>query len=358
MKEFEINKYLNLKLENEKTNIYVNDIKFQQCKYILIDIPIDASNDYEFESIDEYIDEYKKIEAITKKKLGKLPPEVEFWGHCSNLHYWYLKQYDTNVIHHELAFPLLKALTDAGDPIAKIKFKEEIAKRFGTGYLLVTKYLNAERYLDYLNEEELLLSVKDALENSLKKLDDQAVEWLKLKYGHKLESYFGREEYLHILLTKKDAEIIIELGKSIGKELIIEEYRVNRQLILSFPEEYKEYPPKRTMFTEYSISVENKSVIKLNLSSCGLDFFPEIITNLTNLTNLTLNGNKLKILPKMILKLKNLNYLGLAMCGIKGLQNWFKKLEHLSAINLAGNPLNKKSKELVRNLIDVEINLF
>ena len=354
MKEFEISKYLSLKLENGKTNIYVDNKIFQQCKYILINIPIDASNGCEFESIDEYIEAYKKIEVITKKKLEKLPPEVEFWGHCSNLHYWYLKQYDTNMIHHELAFPLLKALTDTGDHIAKIKFKEEIAKRFGTGYLLVTKYLNIEGYLDYLDEEELLLSVKGALENSLKKLDDQAVEWLIWNYRHKLESNFGREEYLHILLTKKDAEIIIQLGKIIGKGLIIEEFRVNKQFIFSFPEEYKEYPPERTMFTKYSISVVNKSVITLDLSSCGLNFFPEIITDLTNLTGLILNGNKVKIIPKMILKLKNLNYLELARCGIQDLQNWFKKLKHLSGINLAGNPLNKKSKELVRNLKDVE----
>lgn len=354
MKEFEINKYLNLKLENEKTNIYINNKKFQQCKYILIDIPIDASNDYEFESIDEFINEHKKVEEIRKKKLEKLPPEVEFWGHCSNLHYWYLEQYNTNMIHHELAFPLLKALTDAGDPIAKVKFKDEIAKRFGTGYLSVSKYLDTEGYLDYLNEEELLLSVRDALENSLKKLDDQAVEWLIWNYGHDLASNYGREEYLHILLTKKDSEIIIELGKKIGKELIIEEYAINKQLIMSFAEKYKEFPPKRTMSTDYSISVKNKSVITLNLSSCGLDFFPEIITRLTNLTGLTLNGNKVKTIPKMILKLKNLNYLELARCGIQDLQNWFKKLEHLRRINLAGNPLNKRSKELIRNLKNVD----
>ena len=86
MKEFEISKYLSLKLENGKTNIYVDNKIFQQCKYILINIPIDASNDCEFESIDEYIESYKKIEVITKKKLEKLPPEVEFWGHCSVRH--------------------------------------------------------------------------------------------------------------------------------------------------------------------------------------------------------------------------------------------------------------------------------
>jgi len=357
MKKFEINSYLSLRLENGKSNIYINNKKFQQCKYILIDIPIESSLDDEFGSIEEYIDEYKKIEALAKKKTKKLPPDVEFWGHCSNLHYWYLERYDTNIIHHELAFPLLKALTIAGDPKAKVKFKEEIARRFGSGYSSVTKFLYTEGYLDYLNEEELLLCIKDALENSMKKLDDQIVEWLLWNYGYKIESYFGREEYLHILLNKNDAKIIMELGKIIGRELIIEEYTVNRQFISFFPEEYKEHPPKRSMFTEYSISVKNNSVVTLNLSSCGLDLFPEIITDLTNLTNLWMFDNNLKIIPKSILKLKNLNYLSLASCEIQDIPNWFKRLEHLWGINLIGNPLNKESKELVGNLKNIEFDL-
>lgn len=354
MKKFEINNYLSLRLENGKTNIYVSNKKFQQCKYILIDIPIEASSVDEYRSIDEYIDEYRKIEVITKKKAEKLPPDVEFWGHCSNLHYWHLEGYDTNIIHHELVFPLLKALTDAGDPIAKFKFKEEIAKRFGSGYSSVTKFLYTEGYLEYLNEEERLLSIKDALENSLKKLDDQTVEWLIWNYGQKIESYYGREEYLHILLNKNDAKIIVELGKIIGKKLIIDKYIINRQLISSFPEEYKERPPKKSMFSEYLISVKNKSVITLDLSRCGLDFFPEIITGLISLADLLLTGNNLKIIPESILKLKNLNYLALTRCEIQEIPNWFKRLKHLWSINLMDNPLNKKSKKLARNLKNIE----
>ena len=36
MKEFKINEFIKLKFENGKTNIYVNDKLFNQCKYILI----------------------------------------------------------------------------------------------------------------------------------------------------------------------------------------------------------------------------------------------------------------------------------------------------------------------------------
>lgn len=354
MKEFVINDHLNLRLENGKTNIYVNDKKILQCKYILIDIPIDTVNDDEFESIDEYIDEYKKAEAMTKERAKKLPPDVEFWGHCSNLHYWYLQHYDTNIIHHELAFPLLKALTKAGDSVAKTRFKEEIAKRFGSGYPSVMKFLEKEGYLEYLNEDELLLCVKDALENSLKKSNSQTVDWLIRNYGYRIENRFGREEYLHILLNKNDAEIIIELGKIIGKDIIIEEYIFNRQFISTFPEEYRERPPKRSAFTEYAIFIKDKAVSRLNLSECDLNSFPEIIKGLTNLNDLCLNGNNLKIISETILYLRNLKYLALAMCGIQDIPKWFEKLKNIEETNLAGNPLNEKSRGFIKNLKNID----
>lgn len=54
-----------------------------------------------------------------------------------------------------MAFPLLKKLTEVGDPQAKKVFKDEIAKRFSSGYLPVMKYLVNGDYLNYLNTEEV-----------------------------------------------------------------------------------------------------------------------------------------------------------------------------------------------------------
>jgi len=54
-----------------------------------------------------------------------------------------------------LAFPLLKKLTEVGDPIALRVFREEIAKRYFEGNENVKKFLRIEGYLNYLTEEEL-----------------------------------------------------------------------------------------------------------------------------------------------------------------------------------------------------------
>ncbi|MHA1473366.1 MAG: leucine-rich repeat protein, partial [Promethearchaeota archaeon] len=63
--------------------------------------------------------------------------------------------YDTRILHRNLAFPLLKRLSDAGDPLAKKKFKEEIALRYSSGHSTVITFLNQSGYLKYLSSEEL-----------------------------------------------------------------------------------------------------------------------------------------------------------------------------------------------------------
>ncbi|MFW9881582.1 MAG: leucine-rich repeat domain-containing protein, partial [Candidatus Thorarchaeota archaeon] len=105
----------------------------------------------EIESIDEAA---VKLDRSMERNHRKVPPETEFWGHCSNIQAWADNEYDTRILHRNLAFPLLKALVDAGDPIAKRKFKEEIALRYATGHPTVIRFLTQNGYLHYLTEDE------------------------------------------------------------------------------------------------------------------------------------------------------------------------------------------------------------
>ena len=59
------------------------------------------------------------------------------------------------MLHRTIAFPLLKKFSNVGDLIAKRIFKEGIAKRIESGNLTVIQYLIRQRYLDYLNKEDL-----------------------------------------------------------------------------------------------------------------------------------------------------------------------------------------------------------
>jgi len=164
LKEFKINEFLSLRLEEGKTFIYVKDVRFDQCKFLLLDISTDQTRSIdEIESIDEAAEKLDRSLEVGEGSR-RIPPETEFWGHCSNLQAWYEHEYNTRLLHRNLAFPLLRRLADCGDPLAKKVFKEEIAKRFESGFLPVVLYLMKEKYLHYFIPEELnVLMTKDEI---------------------------------------------------------------------------------------------------------------------------------------------------------------------------------------------------
>ncbi|MFX1259809.1 MAG: leucine-rich repeat domain-containing protein [Promethearchaeota archaeon] len=173
MQEFKVNEYITLKLENIRTNIYVNGVLFNQCKFLLLNIPIDEISTFDqIESIDEAAEKLdKSMEGRGGFKVG-VDPKTEFWGHCSNMQVWAEHNYDTRILHRNIAFPLLKKLVDLGDPIAKRVFKEEIAKRFETYYPPVMLFLIEKKYLNYFEKEELeslFFSLNTKLRNELKR---------------------------------------------------------------------------------------------------------------------------------------------------------------------------------------------
>jgi len=89
MTEFKVNEYLSIKLEDDKTNIYVNNESFKLCKHL-------------------------KLKRV-KNDLGSISPETEFWGYCSALQAWAENDYSLDLIDKHFGFILLKKLRKAGD---------------------------------------------------------------------------------------------------------------------------------------------------------------------------------------------------------------------------------------------------
>ncbi len=157
-KEFKVNKYITLKLNyNDKTVIYVNDVKFRQCRYLMIEISLDDFKSKPFNNINSIddLEEDPDYSLEFSEDESPIPPEAEFWGHSSNLQAWCELDYDTRILHRNLAFPLLKKLTEAGDKKAQKVFKEEIARRYTSGNKSVKEFLRVEGYLDFLSKDEL-----------------------------------------------------------------------------------------------------------------------------------------------------------------------------------------------------------
>lgn len=156
-KKFKINEYITLKLEENQTNIYIKGFKFLQCKFLFLNIPKNEIEQYDdIRSIDEASERLdSRLELGRDRKKFNITPEQEFQGHCSNLQVWYENHYDTRLLHRNIAFPLLKKLAEIGDPLAKRKYKDEIALRIDSGEANVLLYLINGHYLDPLEREEL-----------------------------------------------------------------------------------------------------------------------------------------------------------------------------------------------------------
>ena len=154
--KFKINEYLELRLENGRSNIYIKGRLVNQCKYLLLTLSNDNFQDYDdIESIDEAAEKLDRSLERGGSKRFYLSPKDEFWGHCSNLQAWYENGYDTRILHRNLAFPLLKALMEAGDKQARRVFKEQIALRLESGHPSVVSFLVNQGYLNYLTKEEI-----------------------------------------------------------------------------------------------------------------------------------------------------------------------------------------------------------
>ena len=367
MNEFKVNDYITLKLEGRRTNIYVKGELFNQCKFLILDIPVDEISTFdEIQSIDEAVEKLDRSLEGNNRRV--IPPEVEFWGHCSNLQVWVENNYDTRLLQRTLAFPLLKKLSDIGDPIAKNVFKEEIVKRLESGTQNVIRFLIDGRYLEYLTNTE----IETALENEnlrkvlideglnlynleykiiplLKKLIDRkshkALEFLReliLKKGsdleyfaffkkHNLLNYLKKEDYDQIVPNKqlqKDLDILINLEKL-----------AKRRFFYNSIEEFIENIDKSSSYSSHRYCIKDNQIIGLNLYQADLSEFPEIITELENLQYLILTSNKLKKIPENISDLKQLKILKLGYNQIEFVPNSIGNLKNLEELDLHSNKL-------------------
>lgn len=154
-KIFKINDLVDLRLINNRTYIFVNNKRLTVCTFLLINIPKEKIQDYdEIKSIDEAAEILDKSMERIPPYYYKISPEEEFKAHCSNIQAFFENGLNTNILHSNIAFPLLKELVQQGFEPAQKVFKEEIAIRFNEGTFNSRRFLYLRGYLNYLSEEE------------------------------------------------------------------------------------------------------------------------------------------------------------------------------------------------------------
>ena len=324
---FKVNTYLSLKLEDNKTLIYVKGELFQQCKFLLLNISVDNASSFDtIESVDEAEEKLdKSLESDNDYSL--ITYEDEFWGHCSNLQVWYENSYNTNILHRNLAFPLLKKLADAGDSLAKKVFTEEIAKRLESGYPSVVKYLIEENYVKYLTSDQQIYSLLDNKEA-------EVIQELGMSlypnfiffwtYGtDDCSSNIGVENKRVTQIAILDADVV--LPETLGK-------LTNLRIIWLINCNLKKLPESIGNLTSLELLV---------LSNNNLISLPESIGNLRKLERLELQGNKIVQLPESLGALKALKVLRLDDNKLESLPKSLKRLTLLEKVRIYGNELIK-----------------
>ncbi|MHA1491643.1 MAG: leucine-rich repeat domain-containing protein, partial [Promethearchaeota archaeon] len=255
-KEFIINDYIKLKLENGRTSIYVKNRVFRQCMYLLLNIPVKKIEEYDdIESIDEAAEKLDRSLEGRHSTKSIITPEVEFKGHCSNIQAWAENDYDTRILHRNLAFPLLKRLSEVGDPLAKKKIKEEIAIRYASGYPSVTTFLTKNGYLKYLNSEEIACLI-----------DDQNLPIIK-KISEKLKLLIDSTE--NDQLERPILSLIKKLSQNFGLHNL--PFIISR-IIKKIPEDSKQ----RIVKIVYNKFENNKKFPLIEFLNYTLEFFKEI----------------------------------------------------------------------------------
>ena len=351
-KTFKINDYLTLKLVGEETVIYIVRELFLLCKALLLNIPVYETEGFrELESIDDIADilrsfpenDYEDFNRflVYKGSGFRISPETEFFVHCSNLQAWYEHEYDTNLLHSSIAFPLLKALTDVGDKKAKHCFKSEIVRRFENGNWSVMNFLNS--YLKYLNEEERSTCIINAYKKSL----ESGSDGIELLIDSEYDKHIDREEFFRAFLKKSDVKFVLELYQLVNGHFEIDNMFIRDKIICHFwrfeNDEFSYFliiDDKSVEFLSVSVTRKTKSIIKpLKSSNISKSIFPDSIKNLKSLETLVLEDIPLLALPESILKLKSLRELTLSSNQLAVLPESLGNLKSLQILDLSSNKL-------------------
>ena len=221
MNEFKVNDYITLKLERDQTNIYVEDQLFNQCKYLLTNLPHTSEEvQTSINSVDDvaeqlgWTDEGQKQEGEFVEV--EIPPEVEFWGHCSNLQVWVENDYNPNLLHSSIALPLLKKLTEVGDHKAKFVFEDEIFEKFFFGNTSLYLFLLESEYLRFVSLEKMKLNI----DKYIKSADVKSIAEVLDKFHDWVNSYYYLRQ-----LTKSDEPYF---GERILMDIVFDNFNISK----------------------------------------------------------------------------------------------------------------------------------
>lgn len=324
MTEFKVNNLITLKLENYKTIIYVKEERFLICKHLIFNISINKIS---------FLDEIMSVDEVVGRsnKKQEIPPEVEFWAHCSNLQAWAENNYDTRLLHSNIAFPLLKKLAETGDLKAERVFKEEIAQRFSSGYYPTAKFLYEEEYLEILTLPELESLIQDCYTAHFTSKNYRIL--LQKIIMHKINQQFPHGDELRYFVEEDEIVDLKISRKSTRKTKDTKDIFCLQSLTNLKALSLSNF--EKCSLCEFE-NLENLE--KLILLLCNVKEI-KCLNSLSRLKILELNDNKIMEIDGLN-NLENLERLYLINNQIKEIKN-LERLENLHELNLTDNKIKR-----------------
>jgi hypothetical protein len=174
--EFRVNDLLTVRFDGRGIYMLVNGQRFNQCVYPALYPDVFMDSDQVEGDPSEMAE--PDAPAIPKRARGSvdanlyhdygtldhpgyeqspgLPPETLFWGLCSSLQAWAENNYDSRLLHVNLAFPIARALARAGDEDAKAMYEREVVTRWKSDFEPVQVYLAQGGFLRDLSPRCLI----------------------------------------------------------------------------------------------------------------------------------------------------------------------------------------------------------
>nr|MDO8088464.1 hypothetical protein [Candidatus Sigynarchaeum springense] len=157
-----INRFLDVVYDEQagRARVLVGGKPFLHCSFVVASIP--AGSDKDIDSIDDLATslahDARVLEGPDVRRY--LTPAEEVLAHASNLQAWAEHDYDTRLLHSNIAFQLLKELARAGDEVAAHVIESEIDIRFNTGTPL-TRYYMARNFWYLLSPQHWIKISED-----------------------------------------------------------------------------------------------------------------------------------------------------------------------------------------------------
>lgn len=349
-KIFEINELITLKLIDSKTILFVQNEEFKHCKRLLLNIFKDEIENYrDVKSIDEFSEKIKNT-----AETGQIDPKMEFWGHCSNLSAWVENEYNTDLLHRNLAFPLLKTLSEKGDLLAKQKFKEEIARRYKEGSYSVQAYLFEEGFLSYLSMEETLSGILSS---------NDAIFMERVMQSGENYSLIPCFDLIRDLDRKDRFFFSIENGKIKEVEVVINEFlhfipREIEDLEKIYRLDIVIIEDSQNIFEEGFLSCSKLDLRIFCIDDKALVYLPDLFYYFSNLEKLEIRGfscHPTVELKESLLKINNLKFLSLSNVRLDFLPNSIKNQKELYMLELRGLPIKNLPLSIILNLSSLEV---